>query len=102
MTRPTRRPSNSPMEATLHGGPSGGETIILGGLKQVNTWPDYVCVNVKGKYLAHHYRHIAAGVYEHQGPCVEFNHSPLPAVKRCPDCGSEIPTDRRHGHPDAG
>ena len=85
------------IEATLHGGPAGGRKLAVAG-RQAGDFPEYVCVNMsRPTALSAHYRHIAAGVYEHQGACAEFDHQPGYHVPRCPDCGSQI-----LGHPDSG
>lgn len=87
MTQPL--PPADRVEATLHGGPAGGRTLVLGGTRP-NQWPEYICLDLNPPgTLPAHYRHIAAGVYEHQGACAEMDHSPLPVVHRCPGCGCE-------------
>lgn len=81
----------------MHGGPAGGRTLPLPDFP-AGQWPEYTCVNIsKGPALAAHYRHIAAGVFEYQGACLEFDHKPGAHVRRCPDCGSQI-----LGHPEEG
>lgn len=96
------RTPDEPRQATLYGGPAGGNQIVLRGTEG-RPWPEYVCVNVGlPPKLPRHYRHISGGVYEHQGVCIEFDHSPLPAVERCPSCGSEILTKEPHTHPREG
>lgn len=90
------------LEATLHGGPAGGQKLALGGLEPGH-WPEYTCVNLRSpRALPAHYRHIAAGVYEYQGACDEFDHAPGYHVPRCPDCGSQIFRGREHGPDTAG
>lgn len=84
-------------EATLHGGPAGGRKLALAGIP-AGHWPEYTCVNMRGPTaLSAHYRHIAAGVYEYQGACAEFDHDPGHHIPRCPDCGSQT-----FGHPKDG
>lgn len=86
-----------PTVANLVGGPAGGQTLHL---KGATTWREYVCVKLSQPgTLAHHYLLVAAGVYEHAGACVEFKHSGLPHVPRCPGCG--CPTDMPHGQSQA-
>ena len=88
---------SSPTEATLHGGPAGGRKLAVSGYP-AGHWPEYVCVNMGApKALSAHYRHIAVGVYEHQGACVEFDHHPGYHIPRCADCGSQV-----LGHPTEG
>lgn len=86
------------IEASLHGGPAGGRKLPLGGVEP-GQWPEYVCLNLSAPTaLPAHYRHIAAGVYEHQGACAEFDHKPGRPVPRCPDCGSQILGHPQEGH----
>lgn len=78
-------------EAKLHGGPADGQNIVLRG-ERPGRWPEYICAQPYRRHgLAIHYRHIAAGVYEYQGACVEFDHTDR-VGRRCPDCGAEIVT----------
>ena len=86
------------IEASLHGGPAGGQKLALGGLEP-GQWPEYTCVNMsRPTALSAHYRHIAAGVYEYQGACAEFDHAPGYHIPRCPDCGSQILGHPQEGH----
>ena len=87
------------IEATLHGGPAGGRKLALAGVP-TGHWPEYTCVNIMRGHAAlpAHYRHIAAGVYEYQGACAEFDHHPRYHVPRCPDCGAQILGHPQEGH----
>lgn len=86
-----------PKVATLIGGPANRQVLHLQG---TTTWREYVCVELEqpGADLKHHYLLISAGVYEYGGACIEFEHSNLPAVDRCPDCG--CPLDSPHPRAD--
>lgn len=75
----------------LRGGPADGLTAPPP--KPGDPWPERLCLNLRYSRVGAHYRHIAAGVYEYLGPCVEFFHGPQPAVRRCADCGSQIVGD---------
>lgn len=83
-----------PTEAKLVDGPAAGQTLHLRG---ITTWREYICVEMAQGGLKHHYLLVSAGVYEYGGACIEFEHSNLPPVQRCPDCG--CPTDTPHGRP---
>lgn len=77
----------APLEATLHGGPEEGETLIIRGTP---TWPEYLCVTPDVGRLPMHYRHVAAGAYEFIAPCAEVGHPTILFRERCADCGTPI------------
>lgn len=78
-----------PLVADLRAGPAAGEKIKI---KGVVAWPEWLCLNLRNAGTPMHYAHIAAGVYEFRGPCMENYHTAEPQVQRCPDCGSRILT----------
>ncbi len=80
------------VQATLYGGPAGpkGRRITLRGIEP-EQWPEYICTGSDDpNMLEQHFVHVAARVYEHRGPCVEFPSHLIASERRCPDCGSRI------------
>lgn len=80
------------VQATLYGGSAGphGRRITLRGVLP-EQWPEYICTSSRDPgLLDQHFVHVAARVYEHRGPCIEFPDHLIATERRCPDCGSKI------------